>query len=57
MTLIFTDEEKEWLIKEPFNWHTKDGCPKEIAESIQQKLRLLETQKTSYRYRSDRKEK
>lgn len=41
MILRFTEEEMEWIIKEPFNWHIKDGCPNEIAESLERKLRNL----------------
>lgn len=42
MTMIFTDEEKEWLVMEPFNWHVKDGCPEDIEKSIKRKLELSE---------------
>lgn len=41
MTLIFTDEELEYIDKEPFNWHPKKKCPSEIEESIKRKLKLL----------------
>jgi len=38
MIMIFTDEEKEWLVTEPNNWHIKNGCPKRIKESLEKKL-------------------
>ncbi len=41
MHIIFTEEEKEWIEKEPFNWHIKDGCPKEIMVQLQKKLDVL----------------
>ena len=41
MTIIFTDEEYEYIEKEPFNWHPKKSCPKEIKTSIEKKLKLL----------------
>ena len=44
MTIIFTDEELEWIDKKPFDWKIKEGCPKEIKDSIQRKLDLLNKQ-------------
>lgn len=41
MTLSFTAEEKEWLIKEPLNWHCADDAPIDIKESLSEKLDLL----------------
>lgn len=41
MHIIFTEEEKRYIIKEPFNWHVSDDAPKDIRESIEEKLRLL----------------
>lgn len=39
--IMFTDEEMEWLVKEPLNWHIKDGCPVGIREALERKLKLL----------------
>ena len=44
MTLHFTEEETEWIIMEPFNWHIADGCPDDIAKNIQRKLDRLKAQ-------------
>lgn len=41
MTLCLTEEEKEWIVTEPFNWHVAEGCPVDLAETIQRKLDLL----------------
>lgn len=41
MTIIFTEAEKEWIDREPFDWKVKEGCPEEIRESIEEKLKLL----------------
>ena len=41
MTMYFTEEEEKYLVKELFNWHVKDGCPKKIADSINKKLKEL----------------
>lgn len=56
MTIIFTDEELEYIDKEPFNWHPKKDCPKKIEGSIKRKLKLLkdhsEENKNKYRRRT-----
>ena len=41
MTIVFTEEEREWIDRIPFNWQIKYGCPKEIAVELQKKLDLL----------------
>lgn len=41
MTLCLTEEEKEWIVTEAFNWHVAEGCPFDLAETIQRKLDLL----------------
>lgn len=41
MTVIFTEEEKEWIDMKPFNWTIKKGCPENIRESIENKLKKL----------------
>lgn len=38
MTMTFTDEEYEWIVFEPANWHIRDGCPEEIRKRIQRKF-------------------
>ena len=41
MHLIFTEAEKEWIDMKPFNWSVKEGCPKDIKEELEKKLKLL----------------
>lgn len=41
MIVIFTDEEKKWIEKEPLNWHIKQGCPEQIKKELQRKLKLV----------------
>jgi hypothetical protein len=41
MTIIFTDEEKEWIDKTPFRWTIKKGCPENIRTSLKKKLEAL----------------
>lgn len=41
MHIIFTDEEKEWIDKKPFNWTIKEGCPEKIKKDLERKLKLL----------------
>lgn len=36
--VIFTEEEMEWIIKEPFNWHVDEKCPEKLKEQIQKKF-------------------
>lgn len=38
MTIIFTDEELKWIEKEPFKWHLKSNCPKNISGELQNKI-------------------
>lgn len=40
-TVIFTEEERKYIIKEPYNWHVSEDAPKEIADIIEKKLKLL----------------
>ena len=41
MHLIFTEEEKEWIVMKPLNWTVKEGCPEEIKKELDKKLKLL----------------
>lgn len=41
MTIKFTEEELEYIDTEPFNWTVKEDAPKELKESIERKLNLL----------------
>lgn len=41
MHLIFTEEEKEWINKQLFNWTVKKGCPDNIKKTLEKKLQLL----------------
>lgn len=45
MTVIFTEEEKEWIIIEKFNWHIADNCPEDMKKVISEKLRKLNGEK------------
>lgn len=38
MTVLFTDEEYEWIDKKEGKWTVKDGCPKKLRNKIQKKL-------------------
>lgn len=38
MTIVYTDEEMKWIEWNGKNKTIKDGCPKEIAKSIQNKF-------------------
>ena len=41
MTIIFTEEEKEWIDMQPFKWVLKEGCPQGIRKTIESKLKKL----------------
>jgi hypothetical protein len=43
--LIFSEEEKKWIKKEPFNWTTKKNCPKDLRKKIKKKLEILKSEK------------
>lgn len=45
MHMIFTDEELDAIVMEPFNWHVKNGTTKKIRKSIERKLKLINGQK------------
>lgn len=47
MHMMFTEEEKEWIDMRTFGWPIKNGCPKEIRESIERKKRKIDSQKVS----------
>lgn len=42
MIMYFSREEKKWLVMEPLNWHIQEGCPEEIREKLEQKLKALD---------------
>ena len=44
MTIIFTDEEKKWLVRENLHPSIKEGCPTDIRQSLQRKIDLLNRQ-------------
>ncbi len=44
MHIVFTETENQYIVKEPFNWHVSEDVPKELRESIEKKLLLLQTQ-------------
>lgn len=41
MTIHFSDEEYENIIREPFNWHLKEECPEHLREELQYKIDLI----------------
>ena len=48
MTLLFSEEELKWIIKEPFHWRLKEGCPMKYRTGIEQKLSLLYGKEENY---------
>jgi hypothetical protein len=44
MTIFFTDEEKEYLVEEKFNWKIASGCPEDVRKTLQEKLDLLKAE-------------
>ncbi len=42
MIVLFTEEEEEWLVRDPFNWHPHQDAPSQVAESIKAKLRAVQ---------------
>ena len=44
MHLIFSEEEKKWIKKEPFNWTVNKNCPKDVRNKIKKKLETLKTE-------------
>lgn len=41
MTIIFSEDEMEWINKKPFAWKIKKGCPQSLKTKLQKKLDLL----------------
>lgn len=41
MTIIFTEQELEWIDKKLFDWKLKDGCPDSIRSDLERKLKML----------------
>lgn len=41
MTILFTEEERNWINKTPFNWAVKVGAPQNIKKALEKKLALL----------------
>lgn len=41
MTIHFSEQEREYIIMEQFDWHIKDNCPSNLANSIKKKLKEL----------------
>lgn len=46
-TVIFTEKEKEYIIKEPFNWHMAEDTPEDVKKTLTRKLELLKPKKES----------
>lgn len=42
MQLSFTEEEREYIVAEPFNWHIKDDAPEPVRKSLEEKLEAIE---------------
>ena len=41
MTVLFTEEEREWLDRKEFNWSLKPDCPESLVKPIKAKLALI----------------
>ena len=41
MTILFTDEELEYIAVEKFRWKIKRGAPKDVKERLEEKLSIL----------------
>lgn len=41
MTVMFSDEEREWIEIKKFKWSIKDGCPSSLRDKIENKLKYL----------------
>ena len=41
MTIIFSEQEKQWIDKKTFNWTVKEGCPEPIRMILEEKLEML----------------
>ena len=48
MTIMFTDEEKQYIVKKQFNWHVDKSCPQKIKKTLVPKLKMLN--KDTYTY-------
>lgn len=48
MTIVFTEEEKKWIDKKPFNWKIKSKCPLKLRKEIKKKLDILNCKSYSY---------
>lgn len=46
MTIYFTEEEKEYIVKELFNWHISENCPESIRKMLEPKLKLLKSKQS-----------
>lgn len=42
MTVLFSEEEWNYIIKDFGNWKIKEECPEKMRERIQRKIKLLE---------------
>lgn len=51
MTINFTEEEKEYIDKQPFNWKVAEDCPKEIRKGLEEKLSILNGKTYDYNKR------
>ena len=48
MTIVFTDEEIKYIIKDVFDWHISKDCPKKLKKDIENKLKMLNEELYSY---------
>lgn len=44
MHMIFTEEEKRWIVVNKFGWPIKSGCPSKIKKSIEKKKNEIKNQ-------------
>lgn len=44
MHMEFTEEERRYLVRDPFDWHPSEDAPARVRRSILRKTRMLDTQ-------------
>jgi hypothetical protein len=48
LTIQFSEDEQKQIIKDIFNWHIAENCPKEIYKELKEKLDILNRKTYSY---------
>lgn len=59
MHIEFTEEERRYLVQDPFDWHPSEDAPSRVRRSILRKTRVLDTQEIGAHHhdREPRKER